>query len=88
MTMRGISRFTMEKLLPHSTEAFRRGTLLCFTKIPLSKNFLDKKLGRGEGREYHDLTSKVFRLTVPKISVGETFCAVFQKSSGSQKVFG
>ncbi len=89
MPLRVISRFSTENRLPHSIEVFRRGTLLCFTRIPLSKKFLDKKLGGGggEGREYHDLRSKVFCLTVPKIFVGETFCAVFQKSSGSQIVF-
>ena len=32
--------------------------------------------------------SKVFCLTVPKKFVGELFCAVFQKSSGCQKVYG
>ena len=32
--------------------------------------------------------AKIFCLTVPKNFVGEPFCAVFQKISGSQKVYG
>ncbi len=51
MPFRKISRFSTENLLPHSTEDFRRGTLLCFTRIPLSKKFLDKKFGGGGRRE-------------------------------------
>ena len=32
--------------------------------------------------------SKIFCLTVPKNFVGVPFCAVFQKITGSQKVYG
>ena len=32
--------------------------------------------------------SKIFCLTVPKNFAGDPFCAVFQKSTGSQKVYG
>ena len=35
-----------------------------------------------------DFLSKVYCLTVPKIFAGEPFCAVFQKISGSEKVYG
>ena len=35
-----------------------------------------------------DFLSKFFCLTVPKLFVGEPFCAVFQKVSGSEKVCG
>ena len=31
---------------------------------------------------------EIFCLTVPKMFVGEPFCAVFQKISGSEKVYG
>ena len=37
---------------------------------------------------YLNLPSKIFCLTVPKHSVEEPFCAVFQKISGSEKVCG
>ena len=60
------SRFSIENLLSHSTEKLRRGTLLRFTKILVSKKFMDK---RGGG--YHDFLSKFFCLTVPKNFVGE-----------------
>ena len=36
----------------------------------------------------HDFSFKIFCLTVPKNLVGEPFCAVFQKISGSEKVDG
>ena len=48
MPMRGISRFSIENLLSHSTEKLRRGTLLRFTKFLISKKFMDKR-GRREG---------------------------------------
>ena len=45
---KGISLFTAENFLSHSTETFRRGNLLCFRKFFVSKNFMDKKC-KGEG---------------------------------------
>ena len=36
----------------------------------------------------HDFLSNFFCLAVPKNFVGEPFCAVFQKISGSEKVYG
>ena len=36
--------------LSHSTENFRRGTFLCFTKLLVSKNFMDKRWGGGKER--------------------------------------
>ncbi len=38
--------------------------------------------------EYQDLPSKNVSLPVPENSVGQSFCAVFQKFSGSEKVYG
>ena len=35
-----------------------------------------------------EFLAKVFCLTVPKHFVEEPFCAVFQKASGSEKVYG
>ena len=48
---------------------------------------MDKR-GGGGGEEYQNFLLKIFRLTVPKKFVGESFCAMFQKISGSQKVYG
>ena len=54
----------------------------CFRKFPVAKNFTDKRGG------YQDFPSKNFCLTVPKHFVEERFYAVFQKISGSEKIFG
>ena len=40
---RGISRFSLEIFLSHSTEKTRGGTLQCFRKFRVSKNFMHKK---------------------------------------------
>ena len=46
MPKRGKSRFSIENLLSHSADKLRRGTILCLTKLPVSKKLMDK---RGEG---------------------------------------
>ena len=84
--MRGISRFCRENLLSHDTEKLPRGTVLCLEKVLFWRTFMDKR--GGGGWEYHDFLSKTFCLTVPKNLVGQPFCAVFQKISSSQKVYG
>ena len=63
---RGASRLSLENLLSHRTEDFRRGNL-CFRKFLVSKKFKDKR-----ERGHHDFPSKLCCLTVPKIFVGET----------------
>ena len=63
-----VSRFSVEKFLSQSAEKFPRGTFLCFRNTLVSNNVRDK---RGGG--YHDFSSKLFCLTVPKIFVGEPF---------------
>ena len=45
---------------------------------------MDKR--EGGGGEYQDFPSKIFCLTVPKISVGESFTVAL--ISGSEKVYG
>ena len=57
--------------------------MLCFRKFPVAKKFMDER-----GGKYQDFPSKFFCLTMPKSSVGELFCAVFQKNPGSEKVYG
>ena len=39
----GVSGFPVEKILSHSDKNFLRGTLLCFTKLPIMKNVRDKR---------------------------------------------
>ena len=81
MPMRGKSRFTIEKMLSHGPEKLRGGSLLCFTKFLVSKKFMDKRGGGGMegGREYQDLLSKTFCLTVPKILVWNPSVLCFGK---------
>ena len=43
---------------------FRRGTILCFAKILVSKKFMEKR--EGGGREYHVFPSKLFCLSAEK----------------------
>ena len=43
-----MSRYSVKSFLSQSTEKLRRETLLFFTKILVSKNFLDKRLGMKE----------------------------------------
>ena len=57
--------------------------MLCFRKFPVAKKFMDKR-----GGEVSRFSFEIFCLTMPKCSVGELFCAVFQKNSGSEKVYG
>ena len=75
-----VSSFFVGKFMSHSAEKFRRGVFLCFRKSLVSKNIRDK---RGGG--YHDFPSKLFCLTVPKISVGESFTVAL--ISGIEKVW-
>ena len=58
--------------------------MLCLRKIPVAKKIMDKSGGGG----YQNFPSKFFCLRVPKQFVGEKFCAVFQKVSGSEKLYG
>ena len=73
-----VSRFSVEIVLSHSTETFRRGPLLCFRKFPVSKNVRDKRRGG-----YHHFPLKLFCLTEPKNFVGEP--SVLQRFSGIEK---
>ena len=54
--------------------------IFCFRISLVSKNVRDKRGGR-----YHDFPSKIFCLTVPKISVGESFSVSLV--SGIEKVW-
>ena len=56
--------------------------MLCFRNFLVPKKFMDKQ------GEYQDFPSKTFCLTVPNNFVGEPFCPVFQKISGSEEVYG
>ena len=55
MHKRGLSRFSVEIFLSHSTGKIRRGTFRCFRENRASKNFVHKRRGG-----YHDSPSKLF----------------------------
>ena len=75
----GLSRFSVENLLCHSAEKFRRGILYCCIYFGHRKG-LDER-----GGEFHDSPSKIFCLTVSKIFVGESFTVAL--ISGIEKVW-
>ena len=54
--------------------------MLCFRKLPVPKKIMQKRGGIKIFRR------KCFCLRVPKNFVGENFCAVLQKISGSEKI--
>ena len=56
---------------------------MCFRIFPVAKKIMDER-----GKGHQDFLSKKYCLTVRKISVGEPLCDVFQKDSGSEKVYG
>ena len=56
--------------------------MLCFRKFPVAKKFMDRRGG------IEKFPSKIFCLRVPNSFVGEPFFAVFQKISGSEKLYG
>ena len=75
----GVSRFSVEIFLSHSAENFRRGILYCCNNFGYRES-LDK-----EGGGYQDFPSKFFCLTVPEISVGQSFTVAL--NSGIEKVW-
>ena len=66
-----VSGFSVEKILSHSAEKFFKGTFLCFTKLPLSKNVKEKR-----GCD-SSLSVEKFCLTGQKKFIEEPFCDVF-----------
>ena len=61
----GYQDFTSKIFFSHSAEIIRMGILYCCINFGYRK-----KIGEEEGGEYQDSPSKNFRLTVPKVSVG------------------
>ena len=56
--------------------------MLCFRKIAVARNSVDKRVG------YQDFPSKVFCTTMPKTFATESFCVAFQKTSVIEKDYG
>ena len=76
MPHRRKARPSFENLLSDSFKKYRRGTLLCFTKIQVSKNFLGHKEERVEGRI--TFSCQKYFVPVSKNFEEEAFC-VLQK---------
>ena len=76
-----VSRFSVEHFLSHGDKNFRGGTVYSVTDFRYRKTLCLRGF-------CHDFPSKNFSLTVPKHFVEEPFCALFQRISGSEKVFG
>ena len=62
----GVSRFSLESVLSHSTEKIRRGTHLGFRKLLVSENFTGKRRRGRKGVSRFSVRN--FCLTRPKIS--------------------
>ena len=59
--------------MSHTSEKFRRGTLLCFRKFLASKNFMDKKWGR---RECHNFPiENLLSHSTEKLRRGTLLCS-------------
>ena len=77
-----VSRLTVEEFLSHTAENSVGKSFTVALASGIEKDWIRKR------REYRDFLPKIFCLTVPKNFVGEPFCAVFPKISGSQKIYG
>ena len=85
MLQRVMSRFSVEIFLSRSTGTFRRGTLLCC----VSDHFwLRKSLWKEGGRGLSKLSVENFLSHSTETLVEEPFSAVFQKTAGSEMVYG
>ena len=73
-----VPTISVEKFLSQSAEKHRRGILYCCSNTGYRK-CLDRKGG------YQDFPSKMSYLTVPNISVGESF--IFALYSGTENVW-
>ena len=74
-----MSRSSVEKILSHSTETFRRGTLQCFNNLGYSKFLCIEGV-------CHEFSSKVVLFTVPKNFLSDP--SLFQRLFGVEKIIG
>ena len=84
MLDKDMSRISVESSLSHSAEYFRRWESLSDSLISDTEKVC---IIEREGVRVSRFPSKKFCLTLPKTFVGEPFCAVSQKNSGSEKVY-
>ena len=66
--------------------SLKNPSVVRFRKLPVAKKFMDK---RGEGGLSSKFSVETFFVSQGRKKLaGETFCAVFQKISGSEEVSG
>ena len=82
MLQKVMSLFSVQNFLSHSAEIFFVRDPFSFSLFRVTKKVRDKRGGDSLCR------SKNFCLTLPINFVGEPFCAVFQKVSGIEEIFG
>ena len=80
----GYQGFPSKVFSSRSGEEFRQGKLLCC----VSECFRWRKTLWIKEGGYQDFLSKNFFLTMPKSFATESFCVVFEKTSGNEKDFG
>ena len=76
-----VSQFSVKKNSSHSAKKFRTGIFSCVN------NFGYREILCSTGLS-HDFLLNYFCLKVPKFFVEAHFCVVFQKTYGSEKVYG
>ena len=82
----GCHDFLSKLFCPIVPKNFRRGTLLwCVPEKFQYRKLFEKQV---EGSENGEIPSNFCCLTAPKRSVEEPFCAVFQRTSSSEKSLG
>ena len=81
----GVLRSSVEKIFSHSAEKFRRGIFYCFINFKYRKMLGIKERG-GDGAS--TISAEKILSHSAEYSIGQPFCAVFQKLSGSEKVYG
>ncbi len=80
----GASRFSVGTLLSHGAEKFPSGESFTVSLV----SGIEKIYASESYVTIFDFLSNFFCLTVPKNLVGDPFCAVFQKKSSIEKIFG
>ena len=80
-----MSRFFVRFFLSRSPKKLHRGTLLCFTKFLVSKNFMEKRGEEEEERGSIKILRQFFLVSLPKKFVGEPF--IVSLISGIEKCY-
>ena len=75
MLKRVMSRYSFEMFFSHSTKKLRRGSVLCFTKVLVSKIFWIREAG-GEGGSITIFCRKILTDSAVNFHGGTLLCCV------------